>query len=169
MSDLYSLLKGKLRLLHKTGPGWAIAACPVHKGGKERNPSFSVNLRDGSYRCFSCQIKGDFKDLQLLINDPLHGAVLQEIEEEEAEANDNLDEATLGMFHRCPTSLLEAGFDMSILKEHEIGLPHHSGIGIIHCGREDVPADRLVRFLRKQTLGEDHLCKHGSHFCQGQG
>lgn len=27
--------------------------CPFHKGGKERNPSLSMNATDGYYKCFN--------------------------------------------------------------------------------------------------------------------
>lgn len=32
--------------------------CPFHKDGKERNPSLSMNPKDGYYRCFTCGEKG---------------------------------------------------------------------------------------------------------------
>jgi len=38
--------------------GWAQAPCPFHKDGKERNPSFSVRLDCGAFRCHACGAKG---------------------------------------------------------------------------------------------------------------
>ncbi len=32
--------------------------CPFHKGGKERNPSLMMDLKDGHYKCFTCGAKG---------------------------------------------------------------------------------------------------------------
>lgn len=32
--------------------------CPFHKGGKERNPSLMMDVKDGHYRCFTCGEKG---------------------------------------------------------------------------------------------------------------
>ena len=32
--------------------------CPFHKNGTERNPSLSMNSKDGHYKCFACGSKG---------------------------------------------------------------------------------------------------------------
>jgi len=37
---------------------WAAIRCPIHKGGVERNPSLSVSLVDGHFRCHACGAKG---------------------------------------------------------------------------------------------------------------
>lgn len=42
---------------HRAGARLAVY-CPFHKNGKERNPSLSMNPKDGYYRCFTCGEKG---------------------------------------------------------------------------------------------------------------
>ena len=37
---------------------WAVITCPIHKGGAEKNPSLSISLSDGHFRCFSCGVSG---------------------------------------------------------------------------------------------------------------
>lgn len=48
-------LVGQRVLLKKTGKDWK-GLCPFHN---DRNPSFVVSERTGSYRCWSCGAKGD--------------------------------------------------------------------------------------------------------------
>ena len=37
---------------------WALITCPSHKNGAEKNPSMSVNLPEGYFRCHACGTKG---------------------------------------------------------------------------------------------------------------
>ena len=37
-----------------------IGNCPFHKNGKEKKPSFMVNLQTGQYHCFSCGSCGNY-------------------------------------------------------------------------------------------------------------
>jgi DNA primase len=48
----HGLLKGK------SHNGWTSMTCPVHKGGAEKNPSMSINLTGGHFRCHACGAKG---------------------------------------------------------------------------------------------------------------
>jgi len=36
------------------------ANCPFHKGGNEKKPSFSVELKTGQYKCFACGEEGNY-------------------------------------------------------------------------------------------------------------
>jgi DNA primase len=56
-TPLEYLAHAGLRLGTRSGR-WVSVRCPVHKGGAEANPSMSVNLDDGHYRCFTCGVKG---------------------------------------------------------------------------------------------------------------
>jgi len=40
------------------GGTWAAIRCPIHKGGRETNPSLRVSLEDGHFRCMACGVKG---------------------------------------------------------------------------------------------------------------
>lgn len=56
-----------LRFRRRRGD-WLEVYCPVHKGGREANPSMAVNLVDGHFRCFACGVKGgDVVALHMLI------------------------------------------------------------------------------------------------------
>jgi len=47
---------------------WISAICPSHKNGAEKNPSMSVNISSGGFKCFSCGMKGgDIVALHMLI------------------------------------------------------------------------------------------------------
>ena len=50
--------------LHPGRMGWQKVSCfgPAHGRG-DRNPSASVNLTTGHYRCFACDLSGDAYDL----------------------------------------------------------------------------------------------------------
>ena len=45
----------------KLGGGQILTKCPFHKGGEERKPSFSINLDNGVWHCFTCHEPGDDK------------------------------------------------------------------------------------------------------------
>jgi len=51
-------------------PGWQKVRCPseAHPRG-DRNPSASVNLSIGQFRCFGCDLGGDGFDLMLELED----------------------------------------------------------------------------------------------------
>ena len=42
----------------KRSGSWISVCCPVHKGGAKDNPSMSVNLDGGHFRCFACGVTG---------------------------------------------------------------------------------------------------------------
>ena len=120
-NGLESILKQKLNRVTPSGDGFMLAACPVHKNGKERNPSFSVSLYTGSYRCFSCGIQGGRNELEILLNKSLDGINFDEEKEHPKNENDNVDEAVLAIFNLCPLALLEAGFEEKTLQDAEVG------------------------------------------------
>lgn len=37
---------------------WITIRCPIHKGGREANPSLRVSVEDGHFRCMACGVKG---------------------------------------------------------------------------------------------------------------
>lgn len=59
-----SKLPGPILVLEQLGiryiqrPAWLAVYCPFHAGGKERNPSLSMNATDGHYKCHACGAKG---------------------------------------------------------------------------------------------------------------
>ena len=45
-------------LIRRLKGEWALITCPSHKNGAEKNPSMSVNLPEGYFRCHACGAKG---------------------------------------------------------------------------------------------------------------
>lgn len=63
--DIESYCKEKLRKARSTGDELG-ACCPFHE---DRNPSFSINIKTGMFKCHSCSASGDFFDLYQHIQD----------------------------------------------------------------------------------------------------
>lgn len=123
------------------------AACPFHKGGQERHPSFWIDRDSGAWGCFTCSAKG--VSLRKLLKDLEVGnwKIEAEIEEAEREAKkgivlskakaakkaradfrgvSTLPDAVLGVFDFCPMSLVEQGFTEKTLMDHEVGFDHRN-------------------------------------------
>jgi DNA primase len=135
------IAKDHLRLV-KVKDAFVAAACPFHKGGQERKPSFWISRETGHWGCFSCSAKGS--SLKQLLRDIGAGslAIEREIEQAEKEARDTsrvqkaqrkkkaraefrgqyiIPDAVLGVFDWMPVGLLEEGFTEETLIEHDIG------------------------------------------------
>ncbi|MBM3514705.1 MAG: hypothetical protein FJX59_13475 [Alphaproteobacteria bacterium] len=70
-SPLVYLGQQDIRIARVRGE-WISVFCPLHKGGRERKPSMSVNVSDGHFRCHACGQKGrDIIALHRLINPSL--------------------------------------------------------------------------------------------------
>lgn len=118
------------------------AACPFHKGGKERRPSFWINRSTGEWGCFSCNENG--KDLRELMrelgvsNRKAETEVAQAMEEAKSELELErarrrkknrasfkgeyvLPESLLGVFDYAPVALIESGFPKTLLRRHDVG------------------------------------------------
>src|SRR3989337_1344513 len=93
--DLLDQLDARLNLVRRTSDTHAIAACPVHKGGQEAHPSFSVHLASGHYRCFSCGITGNFESLKKLLGYNFDGVNLMPAIRRET--NDQMNESVLAL------------------------------------------------------------------------
>ena len=129
-----------LEKVRRSGPNNIMAICPFHMkadGSPEKRPSFAMNLSSGLYFCHACQAKGNLftflreiglgrdvieRQYRLLIDaassnlpppsDPLNPIVFD---------LPTIPEAVLGLFDYCPTSLLDAGFDIKTLHHFEVG------------------------------------------------
>jgi len=122
--------------------GFVSAACPFHKGGQERHPSFWINRETGAWGCFSCDAHGS--SLKYLLKEMGEGSKKIEAELEEAEKDSRktvkllkakrrkkaraefrgvhtLPENLLGVFDFAPVSLMEAGYTEETLLAHDVG------------------------------------------------
>ena len=122
--------------------GFISAACPFHKGGQERHPSFWINRETGAWGCFACDAHGS--SLKYLLKELGESSKKIEAEIEEAEKGAakttkllkakkrkkaraefrgeyTLPEALLGVFDFAPTALIESGFTEEILMQHDVG------------------------------------------------
>ena len=135
---IYKQVVKHLRYVRPSGPNNIGGPCPFHKGGEEKKPSFYVNTKTGLYYCHACNVKGTFSDFLRLMGVPNYIINTQlELEEEYQKSipvklkkiphrdfrkgEYFVDEAILGIFNKCPTGLLTAGFDKQLLQQLEIG------------------------------------------------
>lgn len=130
--------------IKKSGDGQILVRCPFHKGGQERKPSFSVNVDEGLYHCFTCHESGtmpmllrslglssDRIDAEIApFKDQLLAArALKKLKRESIGINSDpyraqtvLSEAICDGFEWCPTQLIDAGFDYRWLQYLQIGV-----------------------------------------------
>jgi DNA primase len=118
------------------------AACPFHKGGQERHPSFWIERSTGKWGCFTCTMYGS--SLKYLLKELKVNNRTIEVELKEAEKDAKktehlrkakkrkkdkadfrgihiLPEGLLGVFDYLPVSLINSGFSEEILESHNIG------------------------------------------------
>lgn len=128
---------------HFSGEENISVRCPFHKGGEESRPSFSINVTNGVWHCFTCHISGPLPKLLKALGLPQQviDAELKDIWEE-LEDNKNrlrwrkrskwvtrdpflaetiLPETILKPYEWCPTSLVAAGFSPEWLQWMDIG------------------------------------------------
>lgn len=131
------------RRIKQSGGSNVITTCPFHKGGQERKPSFSINLDEGLFHCFTCHEAGDIKKMLQMLGVPetrieletsVIGPALEQnrqlqklrktnfhVDKDPFKAEFILPESLLGVYDWMPTSLVEKGFDVSLLREMNIG------------------------------------------------
>jgi len=118
------------------------AACPFHKSGQERHPSFWINRQTGKWGCFSCSAGGSGLKYLLQELNVSNRTLEEEIDIATKEASDGLElenrkrkrkqrasfkavhtlpDGLLGIYDRAPKALLEAGFGKELLRAHDIG------------------------------------------------
>lgn len=115
-----------------TGDDEITAHCPFHK---EKTPGgFYVNARTGMFFCHGCQASGSFITLMKELSVPvrLRSELADGLEEQRPRSARKevflfseqrvLNEALLGVFDYCPKSLLDAGFDKELLRDHDVGV-----------------------------------------------
>lgn len=133
MRDLvFDTAKKYLRFVKTSGPNNIGGPCPFHKEGKEKDPSFYMNVHNGLYFCHSCGAKGTF--VQFLRHMGAPSALIDstlEIDRRDTKRRRQkpvsgrgehfLNEGLLGVFQYCPKELVKAGFDPKLLQKLEIG------------------------------------------------
>ena len=118
------------------------AACPIHKGGNETNPSFWIHRATGRWGCFSCHVGGASlryllkelgvrsRGIELEIaraeSDAEKTLAVYEVKRKkkaisEFRAEYTLPDALLGVYDFCPQAMLDKGFSMETLMSHDIG------------------------------------------------
>ena len=164
--------------------------CPFHKEGQERNASFYVNIDNGLWFCHGCGEKGTFVQLLKRL-----GAKSEKIElilemakaeqpQEKIErvfnhhATHTISETILGALDFCPEELLQAGFDMKILRSLDVGFDKQAmritfpirdlyGTLVGIAGRTVVDAYPRYLVYRPQDLArfapDDDPLKYSSH------
>jgi len=120
-----------------------IAVCPFHRhsdGSPERNPSFTLSLTKGVYRCYSCNEAGFLIKFLRILAGRSDESIRQEYERllkslwsghspsqdqrtfvDAIFDNRAIPETLLGLLYYCPKSLLAEGFEMDTLQHFEVG------------------------------------------------
>lgn len=128
---------------HFSGEENVSVRCPFHKEGKETRPSFSVNVTNGIWQCFTCKVTGSLPKLLRALGVPRHKIDLELKDiRGELEANKRaiewkkkakwqlkdpflaetiLPETLLKPYEWCPLNLVNAGFDQQWLHWLDIG------------------------------------------------
>lgn len=141
--QILSLVERYLGRGHFSGEENVSVRCPFHKDGKETRPSFSVNVTNGVWQCFTCHVSGSLPKLLRALGLPRNkiDAELKDVKEElelnrkrvawkkqaRWQAKDPfmadyvLPESLLKPYEWCPTKLVEAGFNMQWLQWLDIG------------------------------------------------
>lgn len=134
--------------LRPSGGSHYQAKCPFHKGGEERKPSFSIDVVNGLWHCFTCQRGGNIYTLLKELSVPAQTidselAVIRPLMEKQREMwaveRENrfvnrdpfksdyvLPEALLGVFEFMPHQLVNDGFDPDLLHKLEIGFDRNN-------------------------------------------
>lgn len=143
MSEILGIAREHLKKVKKSGPDDVMAICPFHRkadGQEEREGSFSMSIRTGLWYCHSCHEKGNLKKfltnigVSTFIIENRYKFVLEETEKYRprpldplrpgplVSVEEPLEESWLGLFDKCPTSLVEDdGFPEEILREFDVG------------------------------------------------
>jgi DNA primase len=147
-NQILSLVERYLGRGHFSGEENVSVRCPFHKGGQETRASFSINVTNGVWQCFTCHVSGPLHKL-------LHGLGLPrskidaELKDIRAEldlnrkrlewkkrtrwqdkdpfiANPVLPETLLKPYEWCPLNLLNLGFDEKWLQWLDIGFDRNN-------------------------------------------
>jgi DNA primase len=126
-----------LSKVRPAGPDNLVAVCPFHD---DSNPSFAIDIHTGLWLCYACGEKGNFKSFLSKLGmsrDEIrfhYGKTLEELKQNAPpppdpskpgvvmESNRRIPEELLGIFHRCPRSLLADGYSRETLKSFGVGV-----------------------------------------------
>ncbi len=168
-----------------TGP------CPFHD--EASTGAFHINTQTGMFICFSCQERGGLFSLMKKLRTPrvVIDAVMRRVEGEldgawrkKKKKGERepflLHEALLGVFDRCPTSLLEDGFNMDLLRAYDIGFDtlhgritypirdHHGRLVGISGRTLDGSLPKYKIYMAKQLCEFNDKAYGGYYFIRGQ-
>lgn len=140
-NNILTLVERLLGKGHFSGESNMSVRCPFHKGGEETRPSFSINVSNGLWHCFTCHASGPLpkllKQLGVLNIDEELRDLKDDLEANRRElkwkrqtqwfsgdpflAPTILPEHLLVPYAFCPLSLTEKGFDPQWLQWMDVG------------------------------------------------
>lgn len=130
------------------------AACPFHKGGRERKPSFSISRISGKWYCHACGAGGDLHSLAKALGvSNLVAEIKREKRRIERVEITELPISLLGVFHKLPKMMLDFGFEKSILAEHSVGFDNRPDFRRITF--PVISADGKLRFISGRSIDDD--------------
>jgi DNA primase len=133
-SQIEGLARKYLRNMKPSGQQRIRAACPFHTS-KSSSRSFVMQKRTGSWICYSCEEHGSIINLlyrfgltRAQVDTAVKGINLREEPKTARERIRALNkepvflpEYILGAYDQCPAQLLDAGFNMDLLQQHDVG------------------------------------------------
>ena len=124
-----------LRSVKESGRSDFIAECPFHDA-KDGRP-FAISLENGMWICYSCGESGNLRTFLVKMGltpdqvrkrlaslpPPLPASIRRKLMLKTTW--DTLPEYILAAYRECPEEMLNLGFDMGLLDEHDIGYDRH--------------------------------------------
>lgn len=120
-----------------------LTICPFHKEGREKTPSFSIDVDKGIFHCFTChkagpipyllyllglpreQIDAETKSIKPYLDRQRENHKLREenffVNRDPFQADYVLPESILGVYDWLPLKLANDGFDVKLLQQMEVG------------------------------------------------
>jgi DNA primase len=142
-SKIVGIIERYLGRVHHSGEDNVSLRCPFHKGGQETKPSFSINVTNGVFWCFTCHATGPFPKLLRSLGLPsstidaeladIRGELDASRREREQQKVDKwkthdpflaetiLPETVIKPYEWCPVKLINLGFSSEWLQWMDIG------------------------------------------------
>lgn len=145
-TEIAEVVKRHLNKVKPSGPENLMAACPFHTkadGSQEHTPSFAISTVTGLYLCHSCKVRGNFRQFLramgvsnkamreqygLLLDATAASTPVKQNPSKTRRATESepLPESFLGIFDKCPLSLLDEGFTEETLQAFDVGFDDKS-------------------------------------------
>ena len=145
-----------------------LCRCPFHKEGRERHPSFSVNVHKGVFGCFTCHKQGVFRTLvkELESSDYLSKEIigryyaapesLADVQRTQPKGllalpteYPHVPETFMAYYNYAPKKLIDAGFNVDVMKKMGVGYDPERNTILFPVRRQ---ADKKINSVHARSL-----------------